>query len=181
MTLPLRPLFIVLLALAGMAPIARATVPGPDPPQCDHDLELVINWTGDEWEIASPSAAYPPFEACRGRRVTWALGDTPPGNRDHFLAWVHIAPRFFVPDGVLDASTGFATVTASKAVSIRVRDDAPAEHLEYAVLVLNVMHLNQGFLKQLDEDLRGRRYGQARRFAPLTFVQQGSPPRMIIR
>src|SRR5690606_2881723 len=140
-----------------------------------------IEWTGDGWALTDSSTEHPPFEACRGRRVTWSLGATPSGNREHFLAWVHVAPAFFEPDSTFEASSGFASVSASKPVTLRVRDDAPAENLQYAVLVLNVTALNPGLLKQLDKDLRGRRYGQVRRFENLTFVQQGSPPQMIIR
>ena len=170
------------LILALTAPVASGPAfPDPEPAsQCDHDLDLVINWTGSEWALTSPSPDYPPFEACRGRRVTWTLGDTP-GNPNQYLAWVHIAPRFFVADGTLETSTGFAAVTASKPITLRVREDAGSEALEYAVLILNVNALNPGQLKKLDEDLRGRRYGQARQFEGLTFVQQGSPPRMIIK
>ena len=168
---------VALLALA--APAAHGTAAGSS--KCDHDLSLVIEWTGDGWALTDPSTEHPSFEACRGRRVTWSLGATPPGNREHFLAWVHVTPAFFEPDSTLEASTGFASVSASKPVTLRVRGDAPPETLQYAVLVLNVTALNPGVLKQLDRDLRGRRFGQARRSESLTFVQQGSPPQMIIR
>lgn len=174
-------LSLVHLALAASVAFTTAHADPVDPPQCDHDLELVIKWTGEAWAITSSSAAYPAFEACRGRSVAWTLGATPPGSRDRVLAWTHIAPTFFEADSTLGASTGFASVSASKAVTLRIREDVPPEHLYYAVLVLNVTDLNPGLLKQLEKDLRGRRYGQARRFSPLTFVQQGSPPKMVIR
>lgn len=174
---PVLALIFVVVGILG----ARAA-PGPDDsPRCGHDLDLVIEWTGDGWAITDPGTIHSPFEACRGRTVTWSLGATPPGNREHFLAWVHIAPAFFEPDSTLGASTGFASVSASKPVTLRVRNDAPTENLQYAVLVLNVTALNPGLLKQLDKDLRGRRYGQARQVESFTFVQQDSPPQMIIR
>lgn len=175
-----RPFLLALLGLLLAAPAASGTDVA-ERPTCEHDLDLVVTWTGETWVLTSPSDEYPPFEACRGWRVRWTLGETPPGNRDHYLVWIHIAPGAFEADGTLGASTGFAALTATKPVELRVRTDAPPERLEYAALVLNVSRLNPGGLKQLDDDLRRRRYEQARRSDPLTFVQQGSPPQMIIR
>lgn len=173
---PVLALAFVVVGISG----ARAAPGLEEPLRCDHDLALVIEWTGTQWAVTDPSTTHPEFEACQGRSVTWTLGATP-GDRKHVAAWIQIDPRVFDTSSALDASSGFAIVADGQALTLRIRDDAPLDSLNYAVLCMNLNELSPGQIKKLGDDVKGRRFGQLRRFENLTFAQQDSPPRMIIK
>lgn len=172
------------LGFAGLAYLAACDSTETPEESCAHDLNLSVDWTGSEWAVTDTDGGetHTEFEACRGHDVTWTLGTTPDGAPDYF-AWIHIAPDAFEASAALDAATGFAVVPKGTPLALRVQDEAPTYPLYYGVLCTNPLSLqiNALELATLSNDLSQRNFRGMREFQRLTFAQQDSPPRMIIR
>lgn len=168
------------------------------PPACQQNLALSIEWVpgatpgSGAWEVRD-IAATDQFTVCPRGTVTWSLNPgNAPGTAMHYFAWVQIDRIGFNLSGTAirnyDAQTGFGVVTMNQSLTLPVRDlpsNSNPVTLHYGVLCTNPQSLinNSASLSTLRAALNSQapRYDAMKSFAPLTFVQQASPPKIIIK